>query len=362
MENSIAMNGGDGPESYFRNSKFQGQRLNRTMELVRSGIEEFLEPKNGREVFRIADLGCSVGPNTFFCVNKIIEAVQNKYSTANHGEVPEFHVFFNDTIVNDFNTLFRALPTNSNNNNKQYMVAGVPGSLNGRLFPKASMNLMHSSVALHWLTSVPKEVTMEDSPLWNKGRVTYALSCSEIGEAFRAQFFRDMEAFFRARSEELIPGGLLLIVMPGRSEGSLPSESTLPHNFERLGDALGDMVNEGLVSESIADSFNIPFFFPSPAEMNQVVSGTKNLRTEIVEVIKNPGTIRTPEEIRSYSLHVRVVLEDMLRKHFGPDFLIDELFDRYSRKLESFSKTPEIIQAENWDRTLFMLVQRNHDS
>lgn len=119
---------------------------------------------------------------------------------------------------------------------------------------------------------------------------------------------------------------------------------------------------QGLVSKRAADSFNVPFFFPSADEMNQVVSNTKNLRTEMVEVIKNSQTIRTPEEIQSYSLHVRVVLEDMLRKHFGPDLLIDELFDRYRRKLESFTKTPEIVQVENWDRTLFMLVQRKHDS
>lgn len=118
---------------------------------------------------------------------------------------------------------------------------------------------------------------------------------------------------------------------------------------------------QGLVSKRAADSFNIPFFFPSAAEMNQVVSNTKNLRTKMVEVIKNPRTIRTPEEVGSCSLHVRVVLEDMLRKHFGPELLIDELFDRYCRKLESFTKTPEMIQVENWDRTLFMLVQRNHD-
>lgn len=215
----------------------QGQRINRTMLLVRSSIEEFLESKKDTEVFKIADLGCSVGPNTFSCVNNIIEAVQNKYSNR---EVPEFHVFFNDTIANDFNTLFRALPSN----NKHYNVAGVPGSFHGRLFPKSSMNIMHSSVALHWLTSVPKEVTMVNSPLWNEGRVTYALSCTEIVEAFRAQFVRDMVAFFKARSEELVPGGLLLIIMPCRPDESLPSESTLPHNFEHLGDALGDMVNE----------------------------------------------------------------------------------------------------------------------
>ena len=46
----------------------------------------------------IADLGCSVGPNTFFTVQNLIEAVQKKWPSET---LLEFQVFFNDHLGND---------------------------------------------------------------------------------------------------------------------------------------------------------------------------------------------------------------------------------------------------------------------
>lgn len=205
-----------------------------------NSIEETLEVQKQSQVFSIADLGCSVGPNTFSCVKTIIEAVQHKYNS--HGpdaKIPEFHVFFNDYVENDFNTLFKALPSD-----RPYMAAGVPGSFRGRLFPKSSLNVMHSAFALHWLTKVPQEVKEKDSTAWNKGKITYVRSSTAVIKAFQAQFHGEMKDFLKARSEELAPGGLLVIVMPCRPEGTLPSETTTIHIFECLGDALEDMVKQ----------------------------------------------------------------------------------------------------------------------
>ena len=64
-----------------------------------------------KSTFRLADLGCSVGPNTFITMQNIIDVVQQKYQSqglASH--MPEFQVFFNDHASNDFNTLFASLP------------------------------------------------------------------------------------------------------------------------------------------------------------------------------------------------------------------------------------------------------------
>lgn len=205
-------------------------------------------------VFKIADLGCSVGPNTFACVRTLIEAVKLEFKAQGlETQLPEFQVFFNDHVANDFNTLFKAFP-----NDRTYMAAGVPGSFHGRLFPKASMNLMHSSFAVQWLTRVPQEVTKEVSPAWNKGRITYARSeSSKVEEAYAAQFARDMKAFFTARSAELADDGLLAILMPCRPEPSLPSESTLMNILECLGDALADMVKEVKARLKLSTNINL---------------------------------------------------------------------------------------------------------
>ena len=192
------------------------------------------------KVLRIADLGCSVGPNTFSCVNTIVQEVQLKFNAEFPGftSLPEFQVFFSDTFSNDFNTLFNALPAD-----RVYMAAGVPGSFHGPLFPKGSMNFMHSSCSCHWISEVPKEVLTKDSRAWNKGRITYVRSSCEVKKAFSAQFRSDFKAFIGARSEELAPGGLMVISIPCKTDES----DFIMDLFDVLGDAFADMVHEVIV-------------------------------------------------------------------------------------------------------------------
>ena len=90
-------------------------------ELMNEGIKdklEFISPCSDSSnicTFRIADFGCSVGPNTFLAMEKIIEAVEQKYHAQFQNSPPlEFQVFFNDVTANDFNTLFKTLPSYQN--------------------------------------------------------------------------------------------------------------------------------------------------------------------------------------------------------------------------------------------------------
>ncbi|GAV57488.1 Methyltransf_7 domain-containing protein [Cephalotus follicularis] len=335
----------------------QEEGSNRAKILLTTGIHEKLIIGDhfsafNTHVFRIADLGCSVGPNTFASVKTIVEAVEHKYRNEGlDSQIPEFQVFFNDHFANDFNTLFNSLPSQ-----RPYMAAGVPGSFHHKLFPKASMNFMHSSFATHWLTKVPEEVTKQDSSAWNKGSITYVGGSSKVVEAYRAQYFKDMEGFFRVRSVELAENGLLVLLIPCRPEGSHPSESALMNIIDRLGYALHDMAKEGVISEALIDSFNVPIYYPTPDEVKEVVSSNECLSIEISEVSCYPKNLRTPEDARVYSLLGRSTLEGILCKHFGSE-VIDELFERYTQKLEEFSKTPFFNSVETFAE-LFLLVKR----
>jgi len=105
---------------------FQRGVIDAAKELITESIAEKLDATNFvlSTTFRIADLGCSTGPNTFFAVQNIIEAVQLKYKCQElHSQLPEFQVFFNDHVSNDFNTLFASLPLD-----RQYYAAAVAGS------------------------------------------------------------------------------------------------------------------------------------------------------------------------------------------------------------------------------------------
>lgn len=83
-------------------------------------------------------------------------------------QVPDFLVLFNDHASNDFNTLFASLPPD-----RPYYAAGVPGSFHGRLFPEASLHVVHSAHPLPWLGKLPEELLDANSPAYNKGRVYY---------------------------------------------------------------------------------------------------------------------------------------------------------------------------------------------
>ena len=191
------------------------------MEIISKGIAEKLELSNfpGSKAFRVADLGCSVGPNTFLAVQNIVDSVEHKYKRQGLGHLlPEFQVFFNDHVSNDFNQLFTSLPPK-----RRYYSTGVPGSFHDRLFPNSSMHFVHSSYTVQWLSKVPKELVDKTSPAWNKGRIHYSNSAKEVRKCYEAQFFKDMHRFLNARAQEILLGGLMALVLPACPNGT-------PHN------------------------------------------------------------------------------------------------------------------------------------
>lgn len=173
-------------------------------------MEKLLSASNN--TIRIADLGCATGPNTFTTMESAMEAIKTKYQTQcpNSPLKPEFQVFFNDQVMNDFNTLFTSLP-----HEREYFAVGVPGSFYGRLFPQSSLQFVHSSFALHWLSKLPQELRDERSPAWNKGRIHYTNAPEEVVKAYAGQFDEDMERFLDARAKEMVSGGMLVMIMSG---------------------------------------------------------------------------------------------------------------------------------------------------
>lgn len=189
------------------------------------------------KTFRIADFGCSIGPNTFFAIENIIKAVENKYKyNIKSPRIPEYHVFFNDHVDNDFNTLFRNIPTT-----RKYFPAGVPGSFHGRLFPNTTLHFAHCSTALHWLSRIPKEVIEVNSIAFNKGRIHYGGAAKAVKDAYSTQYRKDIDSFLSARAQELVLEGLMVLVILCFPDGVPPSESSIGIGFDIFGSCLEDM-------------------------------------------------------------------------------------------------------------------------
>ncbi|KAF3437765.1 hypothetical protein FNV43_RR20521 [Rhamnella rubrinervis] len=267
-------------------------------------------PKN----FCIADLGCSVGPNTFAAVEIIIEAVKSKYdqSQSLSSQIPQFQVFFNDHVSNDFNMLFTSLPQD-----KQYYAAGVPGSFYERLFPEASLHFVHSCSSLHWLSRVPEEVTNKNSPAWNKGRIHYANSRDEANRAYKAQRERDMDKFLQLRAQEVVHGGLMLVNFNFNLNGTHPSQCVSNLNLDLIGSSLMDLARK---------------------EMEAAVERNEYFSIERMETLpsQRPGNDGNQSLDHQMAAHVRAGMEDTITQHFGED-IIDEFLDLYRKKIREIS-------------------------
>ncbi|XP_017972237.1 PREDICTED: probable S-adenosylmethionine-dependent methyltransferase At5g38100 [Theobroma cacao] len=349
MEESFPMTGGDGPYSYAKNSKLQKEAAVKAKSVIVEAIIEKLEVEDTTSIastFRIADLGCSTGPNTFFSVNTIIEAVTHKYKTKGHTSLPDFQVHFNDHVSNDFNMLFNSLPPG-----RQYFVSGVPGSFHSRLFPKASLHFVCSAYALQWLSRVPQELSDINSPAYNRGRIFYSNAPNEVGKAYTAQYAMDMERFLAARSKEIVPGGLMALLIPGRPDGTLPAESSIGPIFQTLESCLVDMANEGIINKAKIDLFNLPMYCPSPEELRQLIQ--KNGSFSIARLESNTGAGR--KQLCGAG-ECRSGLENIIVGHFGSD-IVEELFERYTKKI---AELPPLGTGETSGIGLCIILKRNH--
>ncbi|XP_048318959.2 loganic acid O-methyltransferase-like [Ziziphus jujuba] len=329
----VLMNGGNGTYSYSKNSYYQKFSANAEREKIEEEIVEKLDVENlltsSNNTIRIADLGCATGPNTFTTMESALEAIKRKYQTQcpNSPLMPEFQVFFNDQVMNDFNTLFTSLP-----HEREYFAVGVPGSFYGRLFPQSSLHFVHSSFALHWLSKLPSELEDESSPAWNKGRIHYTNAPEEVVKAYAGQFDEDMGRFLDARAKEMVSGGMLVMIMSGIPKG-MPY-SFIPNGmmYDSMATSLLELAKEGLIKESQVDSFNLPYYAASPEEMVGIVERKGHFMVDRVELTNPASWLQGPVNIPIFLMHVRAAMEGHFAKHFGHQ-IIDQFFQRLETKL-----------------------------
>ncbi|XP_027076927.1 loganic acid O-methyltransferase-like [Coffea arabica] len=267
-------------------------------------------------------------------------------------EVPEFQVFFNDHISNDFNTLFASLPPE-----RHYLAAGVPGDFHKVLLPKTSLHFAHSSCALHWLSDVPKEVTDNTSPAWNKGKIHHGGAKKKVLEVYASQFAKDLESFLNARAHELVDGGLMALVIPAVPDAIRESQTTIvtEKEFEVLGSCLMDLAKKGLVDELKVDMFNLPLYLPSPNEIKTLMKANEHLNVQRMEILSIPGKHVVFSNPSGIALYLRAALEGLLEKQFGSD-IMDELFELFTQKL---AESSSLFNPENQDVVvIFVLLKR----
>ncbi|KAG7611064.1 S-adenosyl-L-methionine-dependent methyltransferase [Arabidopsis suecica] len=336
---SFPMNGGDGPHSYIHNSSYQKVAIDgakeKTSEAILKNLDlDLLNRNSDANILRIADFGCSIGPNTFEVVQNIIDTVKQKNLKENNayiGAPLEFQVCFNDQPNNDFNTLFRTQPISSK---QAYLSVGVPGSFHGRVLPKNSLHIGHITYALHWLSTVPQHVCDKKSPALNKSYIQCNNLVNEVTEAYRVQFKKDMGNFLGARAEELVSGGLMILSGQCLPDGVPKALTWQGVVIDMIGDCLMDMAKQGITTKEKIELFSLPIYIPHISEFKAEIERNENFSIETMEKISHPMDYK-PLSNDFITSMFRAILNTIIEEHFG-DGVVNELFDRFAKKLNKY--------------------------
>ncbi|KAI5647604.1 hypothetical protein M9H77_33609 [Catharanthus roseus] len=343
----LHMNVGSGNTSYANNSSVQQKVILMTRAITEEAIADLYSSLLPKAIC-IADLGCSSGPNTLLAVSNIIKTVEKRRRSLGH-KSPEYQIYLNDLPNNDFNNIFKSLSNFKEKLAKQMgpgfgscFFSGVPGSFYGRLFPTKTLHFVHSSYSLMWLSKVP------DLTEVNKGNI-YLSRTSPAGvvKAYLKQFQRDFSTFLKCRAEELVPGGAMVLTLLGRRSHDHSSKES-GYIYELLSMAINQLVSEGLIEEEKLDSFNIPEYTPSPAEVKYVVEEEGCFVISHLEATSvhwnasDKSEFSAIGELKNSGYNVakciRAVTESLLVSHFGKD-LMDDIFDKFKEILiECMSK------------------------
>ncbi|KAI3813562.1 hypothetical protein L1987_18288 [Smallanthus sonchifolius] len=321
------MNGGIGDASY---SGLQRMGIMKTKGVIEQAVSDLRRSNvNFPKTLVMADLGCSSGPNTLLVGSMVINAV-TKTSFEMGLKSPEVQINLNDLPTNDFNTIFIALQELQGNttNGKIRDVphqpscyfTGVPGSFFGRLFPMKSLNFVHSSYGLQWLSQLPE---LEEI---NKGNIYLSSTSPEsVSRAYLEQFQKDFLGFLRCRSEVLMAGGRMVLTLAGRTTDD-PRVEESNRLWGPFAMALQDMVFE---------------FTPSPTEIMNLVKMEGSFTIDHLEIfdvnweawkrMKNGNDASELKETDDgVAKAIRAGIEPLVANHFG-EAILDDVFMRYGK-------------------------------
>uniref|UniRef100_A0A1S4D1K5 Salicylate carboxymethyltransferase-like n=2 Tax=Nicotiana TaxID=4085 RepID=A0A1S4D1K5_TOBAC len=190
----------------------------------------------------------------------------------------------------------------------------------------------------------------------NKGSIYVSrTSPTTVVKAYYEQYERDFVTFLKYRSKELVKGGRMILTMLGRNNEDLYSKGC-HYVWEPLAMALKELAAMGLIEEEKVNSFNIPIYHLSPAEVKYIVEKEGSFTIDVLETSElhidvsdetcsNTGRSgvqsdshlckdrekATPRDcINSDNManSLRPLAEPLLVSHFGTELNMDQVFNK----------------------------------
>lgn len=292
----------------------------------------------------VADLGCSSGPGTLLFVSEVLGAI-----VAGQQEELQAHVqfFLNDLPGNDFNLVFQSLERFKKLTAEEkgealppYYIAGLPGSFFIRLFPDHCVHLFHSSYCLMWRSKVREELSRGIA--LNEGNIyIWEATPPSVVKMHRKQFQDDFSLFLRLRHSELVSGGQMVLTFLGRkNKDVLRGENS--YIWGLLAQAFQSLVEQGRVEKEELDYFNLPFYWPSVDEVEEVIKRSELFDINQMEPFEsnwdphdNLDGDLVLDRVQSgvnVAKCMRAVVESLVAHHFG-SYIVDDLFEIYAQNV-----------------------------
>ncbi|RDA92474.1 hypothetical protein CP533_6462 [Ophiocordyceps camponoti-saundersi (nom. inval.)] len=223
--NDVPMRGGD--DSYSSHAELQREAALQTFPLLRRATEM---AQKTSDRLTVIEYGSSHGNNTIEPLEAILPLTR----------ASEVMVLLSDRPQNDFNTLTNTISAWVETRNSLFL-AMVPRSFYRQVVPARSVDVGFSLSSLHHLDRLPENMDL-----------------------LSAQAHQDFCLFLRLRAAEFVTGGSLVISMVGRSSSGRENCSGPIESCRR---AMRQMVEAGVLPESVAVAFRIPTYARSVNEM-----------------------------------------------------------------------------------------------
>lgn len=290
----------------------------------------------------VADYGVAAGHNSMRPMRLVIGALRQRTPAP-------ISVVHTDLPANDFSSVFEALehdPDSYLRGEAEVFPYAIGRSFYQRLFPAASVQLGWSSTTTHWLSRVP---TLDGDS------IAPNLTTPDVRAHFAEQAADDWTGFLRARSQELAPGGRMVMVQPCAHDDGRLGDEGLQGAMDEI---LASMVTEGVLTAKQVAGMRLPLWMRTPAEYAGPIDDTPHLRivrTRTVEHPPNPmeqaldSTGDAEAFADDHTGATRAWSESML---FGSDELRPVADEFYRRYRAMAAADPDRFRLHVWNTVL----------
>ncbi|EFJ34017.1 hypothetical protein SELMODRAFT_406384 [Selaginella moellendorffii] len=193
-----------------------------------------------------------------------------------------------------------------------------------------------SSAALHWVSKIPDAVLDGESVCWNGGNISPDKAKPEVAQAYQQQAHENLCNFLKFRAEEIVPGGLLCMLMNARRRFQTENTSA-------------DVVNWFTAAWSSWSPREPETLSTCAASIEQTMKSLRQSRKLVLvdppkpaygEARSRAAAARWEENTRSEAMFLKSVSSQLVEKHLSHnDFLVEESHKRLERRLLTQEKS-----------------------